>query len=65
MLFQNFKRAYDKRNITKLSEIISEYFSGDIYGENKKSFLNTMESIFNYYNAFLNPKLNNTNKFYL
>lgn len=57
ILFQRFKKAYDNKNINELQESISDDFTGNLYGRNKKEFIDFMRFNFGRLKYGLSPHL--------
>jgi hypothetical protein len=57
ILFQRFKKAYENKNIIELKDSISDDFCGDIYGTNKKDFIDFMQYNFQRLRYGLSPHL--------
>jgi hypothetical protein len=53
-LFQKFKASYDSKDITQLSRIISDSYSGSLYGaKTKHSFVQLLKSTLDAFPRFL------------
>ena len=57
ILFQRFKKAYERKNIVELKDSISDSFNGDIYGATKKEFIDLMQYNFQRLKYGLSPRL--------
>ncbi len=57
IFFQRFKEAYESKNIIELKNYISHEFQGDIYGTNKKEFINLIKYNFDYLSYRNKPHL--------
>ncbi len=57
ILFQRFKKAYESKDVVKLKDSISDNYCGDIYGKNKKDFVNFMRYNFQRLKYGLSPHL--------
>jgi hypothetical protein len=57
-LFQEFKASYDSKDIPKLSRVISDSYSGSLYGaKNKSAFIQLFNNTFNSLPTFAYPSL--------
>jgi hypothetical protein len=57
ILFQKFKKAYQRKDIQGIEDTISENFSGDVYGKSKPDFLAFMDYNFQKLKYGLSPHL--------